>query len=67
MSANGSTAIFSMRVHKDTQTDVGPIAHVHVTAWQACYRGLMPDEFLDRLSVPNVKQVGAKRSTQLGA
>jgi len=40
-----------MTVRKATQTDVGPIAHVHVAAWQACYRGLMPDEFLDRLSV----------------
>lgn len=40
-----------MRVRKATQTDAGPIAHVHVTAWQACCRGMMPDEFLDRLSV----------------
>ncbi|HEX2931720.1 MAG TPA: GNAT family N-acetyltransferase, partial [Candidatus Binatia bacterium] len=40
-----------MRVRKAKQGDVPSIAGVHVTAWQACYRGIMPDEFLDRLSV----------------
>lgn len=31
--------------------DADGIAHVHVTAWLETYRGLMSDEFLDRLSV----------------
>ena len=31
-------------------SDVADIARVHVTTWQVCYRGIMPDEFLDRLS-----------------
>ena len=31
--------------------DAKGIAHVHVTAWQETYRGLMPDSVLDTLSV----------------
>jgi GNAT superfamily N-acetyltransferase len=34
-----------------TVEDADGIARVHVTAWQETYRGLMSDEFLDRLSV----------------
>ncbi len=32
--------------------DAGAIAAVHVASWQAAYRGLLPDEYLDSLSVP---------------
>jgi ribosomal protein S18 acetylase RimI-like enzyme len=31
--------------------DAGAVAGVHVRAWQAAYRGLMPDEWLDDLTV----------------
>ena len=31
--------------------DASAIAGVHVRSWQAAYRGLLPDELLDRLSV----------------
>ncbi len=31
--------------------DVRRIAEVHVRSWQAAYRGLIPDDFLDALSV----------------
>jgi ribosomal protein S18 acetylase RimI-like enzyme len=31
--------------------DAAAIAAVHVRAWQVAYRGLIPDEMLDRLSV----------------
>lgn len=31
--------------------DARPIAEVHVRTWQAPYRGQLPDEFLDTLSV----------------
>lgn len=34
-----------------TVEDASGIAYVHVTAWLETYRGLMSDEFLDRLSV----------------
>src|SRR5215469_2498281 len=30
--------------------DVIAVARVHVRSWQVAYRGLMPDEYLDRLS-----------------
>ncbi len=32
-------------------SDAPDIAKVHVLAWQSAYRGIMPDEFLDSLSV----------------
>ncbi len=32
-------------------SDAGGIAVVHVGSWRAAYRGLVPDELLDRLSV----------------
>ena len=39
-----------MRVRRATQTDVETIASVHVATWRACYRNLIPEEFLARLS-----------------
>jgi L-amino acid N-acyltransferase YncA len=40
-----------LQVRRGTQADAGPIAAVHVRAWQVAYRGLMPDGLLDGLSV----------------
>ncbi len=33
------------------EVDVEPIADIHVRTWQHAYRGLMPDPYLDQLSV----------------
>ena len=40
-----------MIVRRARLDDAEPIAEIHVRGWQAAYRGHMPDEFLDRLSV----------------
>ncbi|MBP6545527.1 MAG: GNAT family N-acetyltransferase [Phenylobacterium sp.] len=32
--------------------DAEALAQVHVTSWRETYRGLLPDHFLDRMSVP---------------
>ncbi|MDO8380180.1 GNAT family N-acetyltransferase [Phenylobacterium sp.] len=32
--------------------DAEALAQVHVTAWRETYRGLLPDSYLDRMSVP---------------
>ena len=32
--------------------DALALAQVHVTSWRETYRGLLPDSFLDRMSVP---------------
>ncbi len=40
--------------------DAQALAQVHVTAWRETYRGLLPDHFLDRMSVP----VHARRFTR---
>jgi CheY-like chemotaxis protein len=40
-----------VEVRDATSADARAIATVHVTSWRAAYRGLLPDRFLDRLSV----------------
>lgn len=38
-------------VRSATPDDARMIAKIHVEAWRAAYRGIVPDEFLDSLSV----------------
>ena len=38
------------------EKDAGQIAKVHIDSWQATYRGIIPDSFLDNLSVEKRKQ-----------
>jgi ribosomal protein S18 acetylase RimI-like enzyme len=40
-----------MLCREPTPTDAQALARLHVCAWQVGYRGLMPDAFLDGLSV----------------
>lgn len=40
-----------MRVRKGTMDDIPAAATVRVKTWQAAYRGIVPDEFLDNLSI----------------
>jgi ribosomal protein S18 acetylase RimI-like enzyme len=40
-----------MRIRPAGLEDAIPIAEVHVAAWQAAYRGLVPDSYLDELTV----------------
>jgi len=46
-----------VRVRRAVAHDAAPIAGVHVRAWQVAYRGLMPDEVLDGLSVEQREQM----------
>lgn len=46
--------------------DCAAIAEVHVRAWQAAYRGHMPDEFLDRLDVGERAEMWRKLSAKPG-
>ncbi len=39
-----------MRIRPATAEDAASIAAVDVASWQAAYRGLMPDQYLDALS-----------------
>ena len=39
------------RIRAATPEDARPVAEVHVTSWRHTYRGLVPDDYLDRLSV----------------
>src|SRR5437879_151675 len=41
-----------MLIRDATPEDAPAIARIHVASWQAAYRGQLPDELLDGLSVP---------------
>ena len=40
-----------MSIRQATSSDAKGIAQVHVTSWQSAYRGILPDDLLDNLSV----------------
>jgi GNAT superfamily N-acetyltransferase len=40
-----------MRIRPATREDARPIAEVHVASWRQAYRGLLPDDYLEKLSV----------------
>ena len=41
----------TIQIRKAIFDDASQIAKVHVETWQSAYKGLMPDDFLNRLSV----------------
>ncbi|MEO7746749.1 MAG: GNAT family N-acetyltransferase [Actinomycetota bacterium] len=61
--------IEGVRVRRAGVGDAAGIAAVHVASWQRAYRGLMPAELLDALSVPARTQRWAQNlgSTAAGA
>src|SRR5438093_12840214 len=40
------------RIRPAEGADAGGIATVHMRSWQTAYRGILPDDFLDTLSIP---------------
>ena len=40
-----------MKIRKINIDDAGGIAKVHVDTWKACYKGIVPDNYLDSLNV----------------
>ena len=46
-----------MKIRPARQTDAGGIARVYVQTWQDTYRGILPDGYLDAMTVP-----GSERS-----
>lgn len=45
-----------MKIRRATLGDVAGIAHVHVQTWRSTYKGLIPDEYLDSLTIENRKK-----------
>ena len=39
-----------MKIRAATAQDIGGIAYVHATSWKTTYRGLLPQDFLDRIT-----------------
>jgi GNAT superfamily N-acetyltransferase len=52
-----NTTDSTIRVRRATAADAGAIAEITVRGWQAAYRGILADEFLDGLSV-SAREVG---------
>ncbi len=47
---------FLFKVREPTKNDARDLAEVHVRSWQAAYKGQLPDEILDNLSVDQREQ-----------
>ncbi len=47
--SNSSKVIDGMRIRSAEPSDAMEVANVHVRSWQAAYRGLLPDVYLDVL------------------
>ena len=41
----------AVRIRRAQRADAGAIAEIHVGSWQSAYRGILPDNVLDQLSV----------------
>ena len=41
----------TVQIRPAVPADAEQLAEVHVRSWQAAYRGMLPDEFLDRLDI----------------
>ena len=53
-----------MRICAAVPQDARPIAEVHVAAWHAAYRGLIPDSYLDELTVAGRLELWQRRLHQ---
>jgi len=49
--AGAERELIMIQVRKAVLDDVAGIATVHVASWKETYRGMVPDEFLDNLSI----------------
>jgi GrpB-like predicted nucleotidyltransferase (UPF0157 family)/ribosomal protein S18 acetylase RimI-like enzyme len=47
----GQAAARAVQVRRAREDDISAIADIHVRSWRAAYRGIVPDEVLDGLSV----------------
>lgn len=47
----------NLEIVKATASDSAAIAQILVSSWQAAYRGIMPDEMLDNLSIQQREEV----------
>ena len=53
-----------MRIRAAGPQDARPIAEIHVAAWHAAYRGLIPDSYLDQLTVASRLELWEPRLQQ---
>lgn len=49
-------SVIRMIIRQATDEDVTGIAHVHIKTWHSTYKGILPDEYLDSLTIENRKK-----------
>ena len=45
-----------MKIKKASEEDIKAVARVYVDAWKTTYNGLVPNDYLDRLSYEEAEQ-----------
>ena len=45
--------VIFMKIRRATEKDLIGIAHVHVETWQSTYAGIIPDDYLQSLTIEN--------------
>src|SRR5688500_5438106 len=55
-----------LTVRRPVERDAEEIGRVHVLAWQAAYRGVMPDEYLDGLDAHQRAEMWRRQITSSG-
>ena len=55
-----------MKIRRATMEDAAAIGAVHVAAWRSAYPGVLPDQFLAKMSVPR-QAAFYERAIRLGA
>jgi L-amino acid N-acyltransferase YncA len=46
-----------MQIREAAVSDIKTLAQIHVASWQTFYRGIMPDELLDNLSIAQFEKI----------
>src|SRR5438309_5691153 len=64
--ARNRTQMASLTLREATRADARAIAEIHVAAWRAAYRDLMPQSYLDSLSVEERAPMWEKTIAQPG-
>src|ERR1022692_4072592 len=65
MSVKGNCAA-GFTIRPATLADAPAVADIHVTAWQSAYRGILPDKYLDDMSM-NIEERRQRWRVNIGS
>jgi GNAT superfamily N-acetyltransferase len=61
------TAEFGMRIRTAATTDTPAMARIYVETWQSTYRGILPDAYLDAMTVADTSNTLGREMRAAGA